>query len=633
MGFRGRDVEAHDRQRGSVDGGAQVTEQDSSPGQGRERRGGALDPRLLRYARTTRRFVVLAVGIGGATALLVVAQAFLIATVVAGAFVDHRSAVSLRTPLVALLAVVAGRAALAWAAERAAHRASASAKSELRRAAATRVAALGPHGLEAGDTGRLSVLLTTGIDALDGYFSRYLPQLFLAVIVPVTIIGVVAGADWVSAALIAVSLPLIPLFMALVGASTKDRTAARLLSLQRLAGHFLDVVAGLPTLKVFGRAKAQARSIAAVTDRYRSATMATLRLTFLSSLILELLATVSVALVAVAVGLRLLGGHMTFEDALFVLVLAPEAYLPLPRPRRQLPRQRGRDEGSRRDLRAPRRTRRRAGRRFHTGGRHRNTDRRPRRHLPRAASPGSQRCGPRRGTRRDGGADGDQWLRQVDPALRRPRAASTRRRERHARRDRPGRCRPRRLAPPYRLGPPAAASLRALGRRECPARPGRRLRRRGGGRARRRRSDRGGAAPPPRPRHAPRRGGRRLVRRGTPAPGSGAGIRARRATPRARRADRRAGQRDGGGRARGGPPSRQRSHRPHRGPPSRAGRAGGPGGRAPRCPGDRRERSPRRDRQNPGHRPVRRGVGSPRPPCWELGPSAPRSRSWAPRPG
>ncbi len=312
-----------------MDAGAKATERDRSRGATRERRGGALDPRLLRYARTTRRFVVLAVAVGGATALLVVAQAYLIATVVAGAFVDHRSVGSLRTPIVALLAVIAGRAALAWAAERAAHRASASAKSELRRAAAARVATLGPSGLEGHDTGQLSVLMTTGIDALDGYFSRYLPQLFLAVIVPVTIIGVVAGADWVSAALIAVSLPLIPLFMALVGATTKDRTAARMRSLQKLAGHFLDVVAGLPTLKVFGRAKAQARSIAAVTNRYRSATMATLRLTFLSSLILELLATVSVALVAVAVGLRLLGGHMTFEDALFVLVLAPEAYLPL----------------------------------------------------------------------------------------------------------------------------------------------------------------------------------------------------------------------------------------------------------------------------------------------------------------
>ena len=194
---------------------------------------------------------------------------------------------------------------------------------------AEQVAALGPAGLDERDQGRLTVLATSGIDALDGYFSRYLPQLFLAVIVPVTIIAVVAGADVLSAVLIAVTVPLIPVFMGLVGLTTRDRTAARMRSLQRLAGHFLDVVAGLPTLKVFGRAKAQARAIADVTNRYRTTTLATLKLTFLSSLILELLATVSVALVAVAVGLRLLGGNMSFHAALFVLVLAPEAYLPL----------------------------------------------------------------------------------------------------------------------------------------------------------------------------------------------------------------------------------------------------------------------------------------------------------------
>jgi thiol reductant ABC exporter CydD subunit len=312
-----------------VDAAAQATKEHPPSGPVRERRGGPLDPRLLRYARTTRRFLVLAVAVGGVTALLLIAQAWLIAHVVAGAFLDHRSLSSLRGALLELLAVIAGRSVLAWGAERAAHRASAEAKSELRRATTEHVAGLGPAGLEESDAGRLTTLMTTGIDALDGYFARYLPQLFLAVIVPVAVIAVVAGADWVSAVLIAVSLPLIPLFMALVGATTRDRTVARMRSLQKLAGHFLDVVAGLPTLKVFGRAKAQARSIADVTNRYRATTLATLRLTFLSSLILELLATVSVALVAVAVGLRLLDGDMSFRDALFVLVLAPEAYLPL----------------------------------------------------------------------------------------------------------------------------------------------------------------------------------------------------------------------------------------------------------------------------------------------------------------
>ncbi len=293
------------------------------------RRTGPLDPRLLHYARSTRRYVVLSVVVGGCTALLVVTQAWLIATVVNDAYFHHGSLSSLRDPLAALFAVIVGRAVLAWATERSAHRASATAKSELRRSATEHIAALGPVGLEQRDSGRLTVLMTTGIDALDGYFSRYLPQLFLAVIVPLTIIGVVAGADWISAALIAVTVPLIPVFMGLIGLTTRDRTAARMRSLQRLAGHFLDVVAGLPTLKVFGRAKAQARAIAEVTDRYRTTTLATLKLTFLSSLVLELLATVSVALVAVAVGLRLLGGNMSFHAALFVLVLAPEAYLPL----------------------------------------------------------------------------------------------------------------------------------------------------------------------------------------------------------------------------------------------------------------------------------------------------------------
>jgi thiol reductant ABC exporter CydD subunit len=190
-------------------------------------------------------------------------------------------------------------------------------------------ALLGDRGLEGVNGAGIAVLATKGIDALDSYFSRYLPQVFLAVIVPVTVIVIVAGNDWISAVIIALTVPLIPIFMALVGASTREHTERQLLTLQRLAGHFLDVVTGLPTLKVFGRAKAQAAAIEEVTDEYREATMATLRISFLSSLILELLATISVALVAVAVGLRLLGGHLDYRTALFVLVLAPEAYFPL----------------------------------------------------------------------------------------------------------------------------------------------------------------------------------------------------------------------------------------------------------------------------------------------------------------
>jgi thiol reductant ABC exporter CydD subunit len=292
----------------------------------------ALDPRLLRYARATRTFLFVSVALGSLGALLIVAQAWLLADVVARAFIDGRSLAQLRTPLTMLLAVVVARALLAWAAELAASRSSARAKSQLRTALLERVPALcTERSREQRRTGELAILATRGIDALDGYFSLYLPQLFLAVIVPVVVIVAVLFGDWISAAIIALTIPLIPLFMALVGAATRERMDRQFQTLERLAGHFLDVVAGLPTLKVFGRARAQAAAIREITERYRTTAMSTLRVTFLSSLILELVATIAVALVAVAIGLRLMDGQLDLRTALFALVLAPEAYLPLRR--------------------------------------------------------------------------------------------------------------------------------------------------------------------------------------------------------------------------------------------------------------------------------------------------------------
>jgi ATP-binding cassette subfamily C protein CydD len=291
----------------------------------------ALDPRLLRYARATRTFLFVSVGLGALSALLIVSQAWLLADVVASAFSGGKSVAQLQTPLVVLLCVVVARAAVAWGAELAAGRSSARAKAQLRGALLERVAGLGADGSREERTGELAVLATRGVDALDGYFSLYLPQLFLAVIVPLVVLGAVVGKDWISAAIVAATIPLIPLFMALVGATTRERMDRQLRTLQRLAGHFLDVVGGLPTLKVFGRARAQAVSIQEISERYRDTALSTLRITFLSSLILELVATFSVALVAVAIGLRLMGGELGLRTALFALVLAPEAYLPLRR--------------------------------------------------------------------------------------------------------------------------------------------------------------------------------------------------------------------------------------------------------------------------------------------------------------
>ncbi|MER5629322.1 thiol reductant ABC exporter subunit CydD [Streptomyces nitrosporeus] len=288
-----------------------------------------IDPRLLRYARTTRFFLVAVVALGVAGAALVIAQAMLVAEIVVGGFEKGLSADGLRTPLLLLVAVALGRALVAWMTERAAYRAGAAVKSELRGRLMARAAQLGPGWLDGQRTGSLVALATRGIDALDDYFSRYLPQLGLAVVVPVAVLARIVTEDWVSAAIIVVTLPLIPVFMILIGWATQSRMDRQWRLLSRLSGHFLDVVAGLPTLKVFGRAKAQAESIRAITSQYRRATLRTLRIAFLSSFALELLATLSVALVAVTIGMRLVHGELDLYTGLVVLVLAPEAYLPI----------------------------------------------------------------------------------------------------------------------------------------------------------------------------------------------------------------------------------------------------------------------------------------------------------------
>ncbi|MFJ2341992.1 thiol reductant ABC exporter subunit CydD [Streptomyces antimycoticus] len=288
-----------------------------------------IDPRLLRYARATRFFLVASVALGLAGAGLVIAQAMLIAEIVVGAFQRGEDLEALTLPLGLLALVAVGRATVSWLTELAAHRAGAAVKSELRLRLVERAVRLGPSWLDSQRTGELTTLATRGIDALDDYFARYLPQLGLAVVVPVAVLARIVTADWISALIIVATLPLIPLFMMLIGWATQSRMNRQWRLLSRLSGHFLDVVAGLPTLKVFGRAKAQAASIRAITADYRRATLKTLRLAFLSSLALELLSTVSVALVAVDIGMRLVHGEMDLYTGLVVLVLAPEAYLPL----------------------------------------------------------------------------------------------------------------------------------------------------------------------------------------------------------------------------------------------------------------------------------------------------------------
>ena len=290
-----------------------------------------LDPRLVRTTRAVRVHLAVTVVCGVALTVLILLQAWLVARAVARAPVldDSGSWVDVGG-VVALVGVVAlARAALAYGAETAALRSAAAVKSQLRRRLVAHVTGPGADPATL-DPGEFATLTTRGLDALDDYVARYLPQLVLAVLVPIAVLVVVLDADWLSALIIALTLPLIPLFMALVGWQAQDHTRKQWRLLNRLGGHFLDAVEGLPTLAIFRRARAEAALVRRTSEAHREATMRTLRIAFLSALVLELLATLSVAL------RRRAGrdpaastGQLDLETALLVLILAPEAYLPL----------------------------------------------------------------------------------------------------------------------------------------------------------------------------------------------------------------------------------------------------------------------------------------------------------------
>jgi ATP-binding cassette subfamily C protein CydD len=288
----------------------------------------AVDPRLLTYARAARNHLIVTVLSGLAVTGLILAQAALLAHALAAAALGTGAA-ALAGTLLALLGVVVARGAAAYGGEAAALRAAARVKSQLRRELIARCLRLGPAWLGGQQPGQIAATATRGLDGLDPYFARYLPQLVLSVLVPAAVLATVTATDWISGVVIAVTLPLIPLFAALVGLHTRARTRRQWRLLAQLSGHFLDVVQGLPTLKAFGRAKFQEQVIVKVTGEHRSAAMATLRVAFLSALVLELSAALATALVAVETGLRLLYGHLPYQAALLVLLLTPEAYLPL----------------------------------------------------------------------------------------------------------------------------------------------------------------------------------------------------------------------------------------------------------------------------------------------------------------
>ena len=288
-----------------------------------------MDPRLLRLSRGVRGVLAMSVVVAGLTAILVVVQAFCLADAITGAFQQGAGLTQLRTPLLILAAVVIARAVLAGVSETVAQRAASRTSGELRAALLAQVVRLGPVWLTGQRRAEIATLATRGVDAIEPYVARYLPQLAIAAVVPLVVGIAILTQDLLAAIIVAITAPLIPLFMALIGMYTQRSTERQWRTLAHLSGHFLDVVAGLPTLKAFGRAKVQAKQLAQVDGEYRQATMGVLRISFLSSLVLELLATLSVAVVAVSIGLRLVSGDLSLRTALIVLVLCPEVYLPI----------------------------------------------------------------------------------------------------------------------------------------------------------------------------------------------------------------------------------------------------------------------------------------------------------------
>jgi thiol reductant ABC exporter CydD subunit len=288
--------------------------------------------RLLRESRAARAHMTLAGLLGALSAGLIVAQAALLAYVIDRAALDHATSGALRAQLIALGAVLLARAAVNGGFELSGRLGASRVMSELRGRLARHLLLSAPGGRPAGErTGELAAAAVQGVDALQAYFAGYLPELVLAALVPLAVLGWTATIDPLAAGILALTIPILILFMILIGKGAAAQTRRRWRALSLLSAHFLDVVRGLPTLRAHRREHAQAQILSDVGERYRAETIATLRVAFLSALVLELCAMIGTALVAATIGVQLAGGYLSLTAGLTVLLLAPELYGPLRR--------------------------------------------------------------------------------------------------------------------------------------------------------------------------------------------------------------------------------------------------------------------------------------------------------------
>ena len=298
-----------------------------------------LDPRLLRRVRPARVALAVDVLFGFLATIALLIQATLFASIVARAF-QHRTTDP--RAIIAFGAVVIARALFASGFEATGRRAAARVTSELRMALVERRLIGAPRAVDGAEAGEIAAAAVAGVGGLEAYFARYLPQLVLAVLVPLAVLAWTAAIDLTSAAIMLVTLPLIPVFMTLIGRHTESKTRARWVALARLSNHFLDVVRGLPTLRAFNRGASQADRIEEASEAYRRTTMETLRVSFLSGAVLDLAATLATALVAVTLGVRLVEGSVGFRPALTVLAAHSRALRSAPQSGDAVPRERRR---------------------------------------------------------------------------------------------------------------------------------------------------------------------------------------------------------------------------------------------------------------------------------------------------
>jgi ATP-binding cassette subfamily C protein CydD len=279
--------------------------------------------------RQIRGMLCLVVFCGLLATALTIAQMFLLSRIVSQIFLAHGTLAQVWSPLLVMLAIIAGRSLVIWVREVLTRRGSVRVKVALRQRLFSHLLQLGPAFCHQERTGELVTTTTEGIERLDPYVSRYLPQIFLSVLAPLLIALVLFSLDWTSALLLLITAPIIPLLMVLIGSYAEQHMQRQWLALSRMSAHFLDVIQGLTTLKLFGREQVERDRITRVSEGYRQRTMNVLRIAFLSGAVLEFMTTIAIGLVAVTLGIRLLNHGISFEDAFLVLLLAPEFYRPL----------------------------------------------------------------------------------------------------------------------------------------------------------------------------------------------------------------------------------------------------------------------------------------------------------------